>query len=150
MAIRIIKTDSDPLLRKKSRVVEKIDERILELLDDMAETMYSADGVGLAAPQIGILKRIVVIDVGEGIHELINPEILEFSGQQFGDEGCLSVPGKYGEVERPNYVKAKALNRKGEEILIEAEGFFARAIFHEVDHLEGVLFTDKVIGELYE
>ncbi|SHJ58128.1 peptide deformylase [Tepidibacter formicigenes] len=148
MALRMIKKEGDPVLRKKSRVVEKIDSRIITLLDDMIETMYDADGVGLAAPQVGILKRVVVIDIGEGLIELINPEIIEESGKQSDDEGCLSVPGKFGKVTRPDKVKVKAFNRNGEEIIIKGEGLLARALCHEIDHLEGILFIDKVEGKL--
>jgi len=144
MATRIIRTEDDPVLRKKSKVVEKIDERIHVLIDDMIETMYEADGVGLAAPQIGILKRIVVIDVGEGVVELINPVILQQSGEQCDDEGCLSLPGKSGEVIRPKKVTVKGLNREGEEVVYVAEELFARAICHEIDHLDGVLFIDRI------
>lgn len=150
MALRIIREEGDLVLRKKSKIVEKIDEKIITLLDDMADTMYHADGVGLAAPQIGILKRVVVIDVGEGIIELINPEIIEKNGNQFGDEGCLSIPGKHGKVTRPKNVKVKALNRNGEEIIIEGEDLLARALCHEIDHLEGILFVDKVEGKIEE
>ncbi len=143
--------DKDDVLRKKSKPVEKIDKRILELLDDMAETMRHADGVGLAAPQVGILRRVVVIDVGEGLIELINPEIVETSGQQRGAEGCLSIPGVRGEVIRPEKVKVKALNRKGEPIEITGTGLLARALCHEIDHLDGILFIDKVVpGTLEE
>lgn len=145
MAIRNIRKDGDEVLRKKCRVVEKIDDRILTLLKDMADTMYEAQGVGLAAPQVGILKRVVVIDVGEGLIELINPEIIEASGEQIGAEGCLSIPGKYGEVERPEKVKVRAMNTKGETVEYEGEGFLAVAFCHELDHLDGVLYTDKVI-----
>ncbi|EHN14971.1 MULTISPECIES: peptide deformylase [Clostridium] len=146
MAIRNIRKYGDELLRKKSRKIEKIDDRILTLLEDMAETMYSAEGVGLAAPQVGILKRVVVIDVGEGLIKLINPEIIETEGSQKDVEGCLSVPGEQGEVERPYKVKVKALNEKGEEIILEGEELLARAFCHEIDHLDGVLFVDKVIN----
>jgi peptide deformylase len=148
MATRIIKTDGDQVLRKKSRVVEKIDDRIVQLLDDMNETMVEADGVGLAAPQIGILKRIVIIDVGDGPIEMINPEIVEYDGEQFGDEGCLSVPGKFGKVRRPNWVRVKFQDRNGEHVELEGTELFARAVFHELDHLEGVLFIDKVEGKI--
>ncbi|ENJ9652472.1 peptide deformylase [Clostridium botulinum] len=147
MAIRNIRKYGDELLRKKSRRIEKIDDRILTLLEDMAETMYSAEGVGLAAPQVGILKRVVVIDVGEGLIKLINPEIIETEGNQKDVEGCLSVPGEQGEVERPYKVKVKALNEKGEEIVLEGEELLARAFCHEIDHLDGVLFVDKVINK---
>ncbi|AHM56769.1 peptide deformylase Def [Peptoclostridium acidaminophilum DSM 3953] len=150
MAVRIIKTQEDSVLRKKSRNVEKIDERIFQLLDDMAETMVKADGVGLAAPQVGVLKRVVIIDVGEGIIEMINPQIMEYDGEQLGDEGCLSVPGKFGKVRRPNRAKVSFINRHGNKVEMEGTGLFARAVFHEVDHLDGVLFIDKVEGELEE
>lgn len=149
MASRMIRTKGDEVLTKVSKTVEKIDDKILTLLEDMADTMYEEDGVGLAAPQIGVLKRVVVIDVGDGLIEMINPEILEFDGEQVGDEGCLSVPGRYGQVRRPNYVKAKALNRNGEEFIIEGTELLARAICHELDHLEGKLFVDLVEGELF-
>lgn len=145
MALREIRTLGDDLLRKKSRKIEVINKRILTLIDDMKETMYNAHGVGLAAPQVGVLKRLVVIDVGEGPIVLINPEILETSGSQIDEEGCLSIPGREEEVERPGYVKAKALNEKGEEIIIEGEGLLARAICHEIDHLFGILFIDKAL-----
>lgn len=148
MALRNIREDGDAVLRKKSRKVDKIDSKIITLLDDMVETMNHADGVGLAAPQIGILKRVVVIDVGDGVIELINPEILEVSGKQTDDEGCLSVPGKYGKVTRPDNVKVRAFNRNGEQFEIEGKGLLARAFCHELDHLEGILFTDKVEGKL--
>ncbi len=150
MALRIIREDGDPVLRKKSKWIEKIDQKLITLLEDMAETMYHADGVGLAAPQIGVLKRVVVIDAGDGLIELINPEIIQVSGSQTGDEGCLSVPGKYGKVTRPKKAKVKAFNRQGEEIIIEGEGLLARALCHEIDHLEGILFVDKVEGKLEE
>lgn len=145
MAIRNIIEDGDPTLRKTSRVIEKIDKRIVTLLDDMIETMYDADGVGLAAPQVGILKRIAIIDVGEGIIELINPEIIEAKGEQIDAEGCLSIPGVSGDVKRPKYVKVRALDRSGKTIEIEGTDLLARALCHEIDHLEGILFTDKVI-----
>lgn len=120
------------------------------LIEDMLDTMYQAAGVGLAAPQVGILKRIVVIDVGEGPIVMINPEILETSGEQTGEEGCLSVPGKAGVVTRPNYVKARALNENMEEYIIEGEELLARAICHELDHLDGHLYVEKVEGELHD
>ena len=150
MAIREIRLSTDDILRKKSKDVIDINEKILTLLDDMADTMYDANGVGLAAPQIGILRRVVVIDIGEGIIELINPVILETSGEQFGEEGCLSVPGKIGDVRRPNYCKVKALNRDGKEIIIEGEQLLARALCHEIDHLDGSLYIDKVEGNLLD
>lgn len=145
MALRNIRKYGDDLLRKKSRKVENINDRIVTLLDDMAETMYDADGVGLAAPQVGVLKRVVVIDVGEGILKLVNPEIISTEGSYIDEEGCLSVPGEQGKVERPYKVKVKALNEKGEEIIVEGEELLARALCHEIDHLEGILFVDKIL-----
>lgn len=146
MALRnITKYKKDDILRKKSRNVDKINERILQLLDDMAETMYKENGVGLAAPQVGILKRVIVVDIGDGLIKLINPEIVEQEGEEQGEEGCLSVPEIIGEVKRPYKVKVKGLNELGEEIEIKATGFLARAFCHEIDHLDGILFIDKVI-----
>ena len=146
MAIRNIRLNGDSVLRKKSKKVDKIDQRLLTLIDDMIETMYEADGVGLAAPQVGMLKRLFVIDTydGEGVKIFINPEILETSGSQMGDEGCLSVPGETADIERPNYVKVKATNEKGEEFILEGEELLARAIIHENEHLDGVLFIDHI------
>ena len=144
MALRQIVQIGDPVLRKKSKVVEKIDAKIIQLLDDMADTMYHADGVGLAAPQVGILKRVVVIDIGDGLLELINPEIIETSGEQLDDEGCLSVVGEAGAVRRPYRVKVRAFDRNGNLFEIEGEELLARAFCHEIDHLEGVLFVDKI------
>lgn len=144
MALRNIRKIGDTVLRQECRKVEKIDNRLLTLIEDMIDTMYDADGVGLAAPQVGILKRLFVIDIGDGPLVFINPEILETSGSQTGEEGCLSVPGRYEEVTRANYVKAKALNEKGEEFEIEGEELLARAILHEYDHLDGTLFVDKL------
>ena len=143
MAKRIIRTDEDPILRKKSRKVDKIDDKILVLLDDMVETMYDANGVGLAAPQIGVLRRIVVIDIGEGPMKLINPEITFTEGEEEDLEGCLSVPGYNGLVKRPEKLICKYTNENNENIELEAEGFLARAICHELDHLDGILYTDK-------
>ena len=145
MAIRTVRLSTDEVLRKKCKVVKEITPNTLTLLDDMADTMYEANGVGLAAPQVGILKRIVVIDIGEGLVELINPEILESSGSQIDDEGCLSLPGKYAPVERPNYVKVQAMDRKGEMFIIEGEELMARALCHELDHLDGILYIDKAL-----
>lgn len=145
MALRSIRKYGDELLRKKSKKVDIINERIITLLKDMEETMYSEDGVGLAAPQVGILKRVVVIDIGEGILKLINPEIIYKEGSYVDVEGCLSVPEEQGEVERPYRVKVKALNEKGEEIIIDGEELLARALCHEIDHLDGVLFVDKIV-----
>lgn len=133
------------ILRKKSKYVFKIDKRILMILDDMAETMYSANGVGLAAPQVGILKRLVVIDIGEGLIKLINPEIVEKEGEQQDFEGCLSVPDASGEVIRPNRVRVKALNENGINVELEGIGFLSRALCHEIDHLDGILFIDKIV-----
>jgi len=144
MALREIVQIGEPVLRKKSKKVEKIDEKIIQLLDDMADTMYQEDGVGLAAPQVGILKRIAIIDIGDGIIELINPEIIETSGEQIDDEGCLSVIGEVGIVKRPYKVKVRAYNRKGQLFEIEGEELLARAFCHEIDHLEGILFVDKI------
>ncbi|MBE6740400.1 MAG: peptide deformylase [Ruminococcaceae bacterium] len=145
MAIReITKYGKDEILRKVCRTQLNFDDRLAQILDDMADTMYEADGVGLAAPQIGILRRYCVIDVGEGIVELINPVIMETKGEQHGQEGCLSVPGRYEDVTRPMYVKVRAQNRKGENIIVEGEGLMARALCHEIEHLDGVLFIDKV------
>lgn len=148
MATRTIRIENDPILRKISKEVTKFDESLAALLDDMAQTMYAADGVGLAAPQIGLLKRIFVIDVGEGLVEFINPQILLEDGEQFGEEGCLSVPKKYGPVRRPNRVKVRAQNRKGQWFEIEGEALMARAMLHENDHLDGKLFVDFVEGDL--
>ena len=150
MALRTIRVQGDSVLTKKSRTVDKMTPRIVELITDMLDTMYDAMGVGLAAPQVGILKRIVVIDVGEGPIVLINPEILETSGEQTGDEGCLSVPGMAGQVTRPNYVKVKALDVNMEEQILEGEGLLARAFCHEIDHLDGKMYTELVEGELHK
>ncbi len=150
MALRTIRVQGDSVLTKKSRTVDKMTPRIGELITDMLDTMYDAMGVGLAAPQVGILKRIVVIDVGEGPIVLINPEILETSGEQTGDEGCLSVPGLAGQVTRPNYVKVKALDVNMDEQIYEGEGLLARAFCHEIDHLDGKMYTELVEGELHK
>ena len=150
MALRNIRKEGDSILRKKSKKIEEINDRIITLIEDMKETMYAADGVGLAAPQIGILKRIVVIDVGEGPITLINPEILKTEGSQIDFEGCLSIPGEQGKVDRPFNVTVSALNEKGEEFEMEGEGLLARAFCHEIDHLNGILFIDKVMEESEE
>ena len=150
MALRTIRVQGDSVLTKKSRTVDKMTPRIGELITDMLDNMYDAMGVGLAAPQVGILKRIVVIDVGEGPIVLINPEILETSGEQTGDEGCLSVPGMAGQVTRPNYVKVKALDVNMNEQIYEGEGLLARAFCHEIDHLDGKMYTELVEGELHK
>ena len=144
MALRNIRKFGDDVLRKKCREVKEVDDRLLTLIEDMKETMYEADGVGLAAPQVGILKRLFVIDIGEGPLVFVNAEIIETSGSQIDEEGCLSLPGELKEVMRPNYVRARALNEKGEQFEIEAEELLARAILHEYDHLNGTLFIDRV------
>ena len=144
MALRQIVQIGEPVLRKVSKRVEKIDDKIIQLLEDMADTMYEADGVGLAAPQVGILKRVVVIDIGDGLLELINPEIRETSGEQIDDEGCLSVAGEAGAVRRPYTVKVRAYNREGQLFEIVGEELLARAFCHEIDHLDGILFVDKI------
>ncbi|CCX49505.1 MAG: peptide deformylase [Eubacteriales bacterium] len=144
MAKRRIMTGDAECLYKVCRKVDNFDKRLAVLLDDMAETMYDAEGVGLAAPQVGILKRAVVIDCGDGLVELINPEILEASGEQGGYEGCLSFPGESGYVVRPNHVRVRAMNRFGEECEYEGEGLFARAILHETDHLNGLVYKRLV------
>ena len=144
MAIRNIRKLGEDVLRIKCREVDVIDDRIITLLDDMADTLYDSNGVGLAAPQVGVLKRIALVDVGDGLIELINPQIIAESGVQNGPEGCLSVPGKFGNVSRPNKVRVKAINRYGEEFEVEGEELLARAFCHEIDHLDGVVFVDKV------
>jgi len=150
MAIRNIRVDGDDILRKQCKVVDKMTGRIETLIEDMYETMYEANGVGLAAPQVGILKRIVVIDVGDGNqYTLINPAIVEQDGEQDGEEGCLSLPGLSGRVIRPNHVVCKALDIDMNEITVEGEGLLARAICHELDHLDGVLYKDHAIGGVH-
>ena len=136
----------DDILRKKCRTVTVFDEKLTTLLDDMAQTLAGADGVGLAAPQVGILRRAIVIDLHDGKNklELVNPEIVSSDGRQLGDEGCLSAPGEWGRVERPMRVIVKALDRTGREITVKGDGLLARAICHEVDHLDGILFTDRI------
>ena len=149
MAIRNIREMGDPVLNKPCKPVTEVTERIAELIEDMFETMYDADGVGLAAPQVGILKRIVVIDVtGEDPILLINPVIIETSGEQTGNEGCLSLPGKTGVVTRPNYVKVRAYDEEMKPFEIEGTELLARAFCHEIDHLDGHLYVEKVEGEL--
>lgn len=150
MAIRQVREIGDDILTKKSKDVPKMTLRTKILIGDMLETMYEKNGVGLAAPQVGVLKKIVVIDVGEGPIVLINPEILETSGEQTGEEGCLSVPGKWGIVTRPNHVKVRALNQEMEPFELEGEELLARAICHEVDHLYGNLYVDKVEDGLHD
>ena len=151
MAIREVRTIGDDILGKVCKPVKQADARLMELLEDMFETMYETNGVGIAAPQIGVLKRVVCMDVGDGNqYVMINPEIIELSGEQTGMEGCLSVPGKRGQVTRANYAKVKALNENMEEIIIEGEGLLARCIQHECDHLDGILYVTKVEGELVD
>ena len=144
MALRNIRIDGDPILRRKSREVGQINERIKELAKDMLETMYDADGVGLAAPQVGVLRRVVVIDIGEGPITLIDPVITKADGSQIGVEGCLSVPGVNNEVDRPSLVQVSYTDLEGKKQVLEGTGYLAKAICHEIDHLEGILFTDKV------
>lgn len=150
MAIREIRTMGDEVLTKTCKEVKMMTPRMAILIEDMLDTMYEAQGVGLAAPQVGVLRRIVVIDVGEGPIILINPQILETSGEQTGDEGCLSVPGKAGCVTRPDYVKVKALDENMKEVVYEGEGLLARAFCHEIDHLDGHLYVEKVEGEIHD
>lgn len=145
MAIRNIRKEGDEILRKKSRPVEEINDKILILLKDMADTMYKAEGAGLAAPQVGVLKRVVVIDIGDGLMQLINPVIRSQTGLQTTVEGCLSIPGIWGEVERPSHVVVEALDPSGRKITVEGEGFLAQALCHEIDHLDGILFKDKAV-----
>ena len=150
MALRTIRIQGDSVLEKRCREITEVTPKIEELIEDMLDTMYEANGVGLAAPQVGVLKRVVVIDIGEGPVIMINPEILETSGEQTGDEGCLSLPGKAGQVTRPNYVKARAFDENMEEFIIEGEELMARAICHELDHLDGHMYTEKVEGQLHD
>ncbi|MGG3311662.1 peptide deformylase [Paenibacillus sp. 2KB_20] len=151
MAIRIIVKEPDEVLHKKAKEVTKITPNVQKLLDDMADTMYDAEGVGLAAPQVGILKRLIVIDAGDehGLIKMINPEIVESEGEQFGPEGCLSIPGWNGDVRRAEKVTVKGLDREGKELIITGTGLLARAFQHEIDHLNGVLFTE-IADRVYE
>lgn len=158
MGLRKIMTVKEPCLHKVCRPVEKFDGKLHKLLDDMKETLAQANGVGLAAPQVGILRRVVVVDTGEEMLELVNPELLETSGEQVGSEGCLSVPGKYGIVKRPNYAKVRAYDRDGNEFEVEGEELMARCFCHELDHLDGIVYTEimerylteEEMGELSE
>ncbi len=151
MALRKIRNyRKDDILRKKAKEVEKVDDRVRLLISDMIDTMHHADGVGLAAPQVGILKRIVVIDVGDGVHAFINPEIISQSGEEIDYEGCLSIPGIRGKVKRPAHVVVRALDPDGKERKLRANGLLARAVCHETDHLDGILFIDKVLPETLE
>lgn len=147
MALRKIVVEGDPVLKKKSRPVEKFDARLAELLDAMRQTLYSAEGVGLAAVQVGVLRRVVVVDVGDGLLELVNPEIIEAEGEQRESEGCLSLPGEYGETIRPAVVKVKAQNREGKWCIYKGDGLKARCFCHEIDHLDGILFTERLAPE---
>ncbi|MCX7568422.1 peptide deformylase [Tumebacillus sp. DT12] len=145
MAVKIIRMEGDPVLRQVAKPIPEVTSNIQKLLTDLADTMYdTGNGIGLAAPQIGILKRAIVVDVGEGLIELVNPEVVASEGEQIGPEGCLSIPGVSGDVLRANRVTVKALNRHGEEFEITGEGMLARCLLHEIDHLNGILFTDHV------
>ena len=150
MALREIRVEGDAVLTKVCKEIKEVTPRIQDLIDDMIETMYEANGVGLAAPQVGILKRLVVIDVGEGPIVMINPRIISQDGEQTGDEGCLSVPGKAGQVTRPNHVVARFFDEEMNECEIEGEELLARAICHELDHLDGHLYVEKVEGGLHD
>lgn len=150
MALRNIVLQGEPCLTKKCRPVTEFNGRLHTLLDDLKDTLLDSGGVGLAAPQVGILRRVVVIDVGQGLIELINPEIIEKSGEQAGAEGCLSVPGRQGYVVRPNHVTVRAVDRKGKPFEITGEGLLARALCHEIDHLDGVMYVDIMDHEIFE
>lgn len=147
MAIRVVREDGDEILRKKSKVVEEVNDKIRQILEDMVETMHKYNGVGLAAPQIGLLKRLIVIDLydDKGPIKLVNPEIIKEKGEQEVEEGCLSFPNKYGKIIRPAQVTIIALDENGKEVKINAKGLLAQALSHEIDHLNGILFVDKVI-----
>lgn len=147
MALRKIVEEGDPILKKKSRPIEKFDARLAALLDDMKDTLYKAEGVGLAAVQVGVLRRVVIVDVGDGLLELVNPEVIEAQGEQRESEGCLSLPGKYGETIRPAVVKIKAQNREGKWCVYKGEELKARCFCHEIDHLDGILFTERLAPE---
>lgn len=148
MAIRKIVKEGDSVLTKKCRPVEKFDRRLAQLLDDMAETLHLANGVGLAAPQVGILRRVVIVDIGEGVIELVNPSIIAYSGEQESLEGCLSCPGEWGITRRPEYVKVKAQDRNGKEFTIEGRDLLAKAFSHEIDHLNGIIFKQVAVRML--
>lgn len=150
MAIREVREIGDDILTKQCKPVPKMTLRTKILIHDMLDTMYEKEGVGLAAPQVGVLKQIVVVDIGDGPIVMINPEILETSGEQTGEEGCLSVPGKYGIVTRPNYVRIRAMNEEMEEVELEGEELLARAFCHEIDHLTGNLYVDKAEDGLHD
>ena len=148
MAIRQIVKEGDSVLTKKCREVTKFDGRLATLIDDMIETLHLANGVGLAAPQVGVLRRVVIVDVGEGPIELVNPKIIAYSGEQESLEGCLSCPGEWGVTRRPNYVKVKAQDRNGNEFTVEGKELLAKAFCHEIDHLEGIIYKQKAIRML--
>lgn len=150
MALRQIRIQGDAVLEKKCREITEMTPRIQELIGDMLETMYDANGVGLAAPQVGVLKRLCVIDIGDGPIVLINPVIVSSDGEQTGDEGCLSLPGKAGQVTRPNHVIVRALNEEMQECELEGEELLARALCHEIEHLDGHMYTEKVVGGLHD
>lgn len=150
MALREIRIDGDPILRKKSRVIDRVDDRILELVEDMKETMIAAQGMGLAAPQVGVLRRVVIVMIGEELVEMINPEITYSEGNLVDVEGCLSIPGKFGMVHRPEKIKVKYMDLDGKECILEVSEYSARAVCHELDHLEGILYADKVVGGLHD
>lgn len=145
MAVYQILTIGDPLLRERSKEITKFNANLEKLLTNMADTMYDAEGVGLAAPQIGVLKRAIVVDVGEGLIEIVNPKVVEREGEEDAQEGCLSVPERQGVVQRSKRVKVKGRDRHGQEIIVEGEGLLARALQHEIDHLDGILFVDRII-----
>lgn len=146
MAVLTIRLEDDPVLRRKSQPVDRVTKRINRLLSDMEETMYDANGIGLAAPQVGHLLRVIVVDVGDGLVKLVNPVIESYSGAEIDKEGCLSIPGIVGYVERHSEVTVSGLNEKGKHVRIKADGLFARALQHEIDHLNGILITDKATG----
>lgn len=146
MAVRPLRTADDPVLRQEARAVPKVSRAIQELLDDLRDTMYASEGVGLAAPQIGIDKRVIVVDIGEGLLEIVNPVISKRQGAEMDIEGCLSVPGWVGEVNRYHHIKVQGWNRKGRTVTLEAQGFLARVLQHEIDHLDGLLFTDRALN----
>ncbi|MCD7778583.1 MAG: peptide deformylase [Clostridiales bacterium] len=150
MALRQIRLREEEILRKKCKEVKVFDDKLKSLLDDMAETMYNHNGCGLAAPQVGILKRAIVIDIGEGLVELVNPVVLKTKGKVKDNEGCLSVPGLAGPVTRPKWAQVQGYTRDGEKVVIEGEDLMARCLCHEVDHLKGILYTDKLEGDLFE
>ncbi len=148
MAIRQVRIDGDPILRKKSKEIKEVNDRIKILLEDMVDTMEDEDGIGLAAPQIGVLRRAIVVDIGEGPIKMLNPEIVDEEGEKIDIEGCLSVPGRSGTVKRPLKIRTKYMDMEGKEQIMESEDLLARAICHEIDHLNGILYIDKMIEEV--